>query len=139
WAHLGQGEIAWLALLLFVLGLVLIGVEVFVLPGLGVCGISGIILVLVSLGLAVYGRWPRTSHEWVGFGEKLSPFGISMLGALVGVFLIVRYLSHIPVLNRLLHKTTEEHEDGVPEPEHPMHAEYQALLGAIGVAATPLR
>jgi len=23
--------------------------------------------------------------------------------------------------------------------EHPLHAEYQALLGAIGVAATPLR
>jgi membrane-bound ClpP family serine protease len=140
WAHSQlHGQIAWLALLLFILGLVLIGLEVFVLPGFGVCGISGIILVLVSLGLVAYGHWPRTTHEWVRFGEKLSPFGISMLGSLVCVFLVVRYLPHIPVLNRLILKTPEEEEDGVATPENPMHAEYQALLGAVGVAATPLR
>ena len=140
WAHSQlHGQITWLALLLFVLGLALIGLEVFVLPGFGVCGISGIILVLVSLGLVAYGHWPRTTEEWVGFGHKLSPFGISMLGSLVGVFLIVRYLPHIPVLNRLLLRTADEHEYGVPEPDNPLHAEYQALLGAIGVAATPLR
>ncbi len=141
WAHSQlHGQITWLAILLFVLGLVLIGLEVFVLPGFGVCGISGIVLVLVSLGLVAYGQWPRNTEEWVGFGQKLSPFGISMLGSLVCVFLIVKYLPHIPILNRLFLKTPEEAaEEGAVPLEHPLHAEYQALLGAIGVAATPLR
>src|SRR5262249_4705215 len=65
-------------------------------------------------------------------------FGISLLGSLVLVFLVVRYLPHIPVLNRLMLRPTEEGE-AEPEFENPLHAELQALLGAIGVAATPLR
>ncbi len=140
WAHSQlHGQITWLALLLFVLGLALIALEVFVLPGFGVCGISGIVLVLTSLGLVAYGHWPRSGEEWLRFGEKLSPFGLSMLGSLVAVFLIVRYLPHIPILNRLMLRTPEEEEGGVPQPDNPLHAEYQALLGAVGVAATPLR
>lgn len=40
-------------ILLFVTGLILIGVELFVIPGFGVCGISGIVLVVLSLSLAM--------------------------------------------------------------------------------------
>jgi membrane-bound ClpP family serine protease len=140
WAHSQlHGQITWLALLLFILGLVLIGLEIFVLPGFGVCGISGVLLVLASLGLVAYGHWPRTGPEWARFGEKLSPFGVSLLGSLLLVFLIVKYLPHIPVLNRLMSKPGDETEDGAPAVDYPIHAELQALLGAIGVAATPLR
>lgn len=138
WAHSQfNGQIAWLGILLFVLGLILIGLEVFVIPGFGVCGISGIVLVLVSLGLVAYGHWPRSGEEWLGFGQKLSPFGISLLGSLVCVMLVLRYLPHIPILNRLMHKPVEETSEAAPA--HPAHAELAALLGAIGVAATPLR
>jgi membrane-bound ClpP family serine protease len=140
WAHSQlNGQITWLAILLFVLGLVLIALEVFVLPGFGVCGVSGILLVLVSLGLVAYGHWPRTSSEWVSFGHKISPFGISMLGSLALVFLVARYLPHIPVLNRLMLKTAEEAGESPAAVDLPGHAELAALLGAIGVAATPLR
>lgn len=139
WAHSQlNGQITWLALLLFVLGLVLIGLEVFVLPGFGVCGISGTLLVLASLGLVAYGHWPRTGPEWASFGQKLSPFGVSLLGAVALVALAVRYLPHIPVLNRLISKPPEETEEG-EAPSEPASAELESLLGAIGVAATPLR
>jgi hypothetical protein len=139
WAHSQlHGQITWLAILLFVLGLVLIGIEIFALPGFGVCGISGVLLVLASLGLVAYGHWPRTTEEWMGFGNKIGPFGVSLLGSLVLVFLLVRYLPHIPVLNRLVPHRAEE-DDATQEPENPLHAELQGLLGAIGVAATPLR
>lgn len=40
-------------LILFVIGLILIALELFVLPGFGVCGISGIIAVAVSLVFAM--------------------------------------------------------------------------------------
>jgi membrane-bound ClpP family serine protease len=140
WAHSQlNGQITWLALLLFILGLVLIGLEVFVLPGFGVCGIAGTLLVLGSLGLVAYGHWPRSSEEWVSFGHKLAPFSVSLVCSLALVLVIARYLPHIPVLNRLMHRPVEESEDGESQPDIPLHAELQALLGAIGIAATPLR
>lgn len=139
WSHSQlHGQITWLAILLFVLGLVLIGIEIFVLPGFGVCGISGVLLLLVSLGLIAYGHWPTTTEEWMKFGNKAGPFSLSLLGSLVMVAVIVRYLPHIPVLNRLMLRPADEAEADLT-PEHPQHAELRALLGAIGVAATPLR
>ncbi len=140
WAHSQlHGQITWLWILLFVLGLLLIALEIFVLPGFGVCGVSGVLLLLASLGLIAYGHWPRSSEEWLDLGNKIAPFGISLLGSLVLVALVLRYLPHIPVLNRLMYRPSEETEDAEQELDHPMHAELQSLLGAIGVAATPLR
>src|SRR5262249_19727629 len=75
WAHWFNGQITMLAVLLFILGLVLLGLEIFVLPGFGIPGISGIILVFGSLGLTAYGHWPQTSGEWAGFFKTLGPFG----------------------------------------------------------------
>jgi membrane-bound serine protease (ClpP class) len=140
WAHSQlHGQITWLAILLFALGLLLIGMEIFVMPGFGITGISGTLLVLASLGLVVYGHWPRSGPEWVGFGNKLAPFGVSLLGSLVGVILLVHYLPHIPVLNRLMLRPGVEPGEEEAEAEWPLHAELQGLIGAIGVAATPLR
>ncbi|MFM7149953.1 MAG: NfeD family protein, partial [Gemmataceae bacterium] len=140
WAHSQlHGQITWLAILLFLLGLLLLGLEIFIIPGFGVCGISGVLLVLASLGLVAYGHWPRTGSEWVRFGNQISPFGISMIGSLFLVFLIVRYLPNIPVLNRLMLQPLDENGDHQALDEEPMNSEYHRLLGAIGHAATPLR
>jgi hypothetical protein len=140
WSHSQlNGQITMLALLLFVLGLILIGLEIFVLPGFGVAGLSGILLVVGSLGLVAYGHWPRTNEEWIGFGHKLGPFGLGILGALAAALALVRYLPHLPFANRLLlHPQTEENEMGGESAVH-LYPELAGLLGAIGVAATPLR
>jgi membrane-bound ClpP family serine protease len=142
WSHSQlNGQITWLALLLFVLGLLLIGLEMFVLPGMGVAGISGTVLVLGSLGLVAYGHWPRSNEEWVGFGRTIGPFGISVLGALVSAFVLARFLPSIPFANRLILKPADEATEF--DEESPGHAtagpDLSELLGAVGVAATPLR
>jgi hypothetical protein len=140
WSHSQlNGQITWLAMLLFVLGLLLIGLEVFVLPGFGVFGISGIVLVLGSLGLVAYGHWPRSQEEWVGFGQKMGPFSLSLLGALAAAFILARYLPSIPYANRLMLKPLDESGAGGEESAPGAQPEHAALLGAIGVAATPLR
>ena len=140
WSHSQlNGQITWLALLLFVLGLLLIGLEVFVLPGLAVAGISGTVLVLGSLGLVAYGHWPQSNEEWVGLGRTIGPFGLSVLGALAAAVTLARFLPSLPFANRLMLKPqgeAAEFGEDVPDPSAPEHA---ALLGAIGVAATPLR
>jgi membrane-bound ClpP family serine protease len=140
WSHSQlNGQITMLALLLFVLGLVLIGLEIFVLPGFGVAGLSGILLVVGSLGLVAYGHWPRTNEEWIGFSHKLGPFGLGILGSLAAALALVRYLPHLPFANRLLlHPQIDENEAGGESAVNP-YPELSGLLGAIGVAATPLR
>jgi membrane-bound ClpP family serine protease len=141
WSHSQlRGQMDWLALLLFALGLVLIGLEIFVLPGMGVAGFSGLILTLGSIGLVAYGHWPQTNEEWVGFGKALSPFGISLVGAVASAILLARYLPSIPFANRLFLKPAGETADDLAEASpDPARPDLSALLGAIGVAATPLR
>lgn len=51
-AYLGHLASYW-EILLFVVGLILIAFEIFVIPGFGVAGISGIVLVVISLALAM--------------------------------------------------------------------------------------
>jgi membrane-bound ClpP family serine protease len=134
-----HGQITWLAILLFLLGLVLIALEVFVLPGFGVAGISGILLVLCSLGLVAYGHWPTDQREWGAFAQHVGPFGLSILGALTLAILLAKYLPNIPYVNRLILQPQAEMEEGGESTPEGMRSELAELLGAIGVAATPLR
>src|SRR5262249_33229813 len=67
-----SGEMFVLALLLFILGLILIALEIFVLPGFGAPGICGIMLMLASLGLVTFEKVPQTGEEWGLLGVKVS-------------------------------------------------------------------
>ena len=73
WAHTQfSGQIAVLAGLLFVLGLILILLEVFVLPGIGAAGICGVIFMLAALGLMTFNEIPDTTDGWVKFGGRIA-------------------------------------------------------------------
>jgi membrane-bound ClpP family serine protease len=129
-----------LAVLLFLLGLVLLGIEVFVLPGFGVTGISGAVLVVVSLTLVTLEKKPETADEWVSFGTNLMTFGMTALGAVVAALMLAWYLPNIPYVNRLILRPQGEETELLEEPApEAVQPELAALLGAIGVAATPLR
>jgi len=134
------GHFTVLAILLFILGLVLLGLEIFVMPGSAVAGISGTVLVIVSLVLVTLEKWPETRQEWLGLGSTLGTFTLSLFAAVVAAVTLVWYLPHIPVLNRLLMKGRHEGEEPPegPSPEL-IQPQFAALLGAIGVTATPLR
>src|SRR5262249_36177494 len=124
--------------LLFVLGLILILVEVFILPGMMVPGISGILLIIVSLVLVTLTKMPSSAGEWLDLGTTLTTFGVSLAAAIVGAFILAWYLPHIPCASRLV--LTPPVEEGLTDTAAQAAAESKAaLLGAIGVAATTLR
>ena len=52
WSSFMGGTAGWLEVVLFVLGIGCLGLEIFVIPGFGVFGVSGILLVLASLVMA---------------------------------------------------------------------------------------
>jgi len=144
WAYSFVGEFTLLAVLLFILGLVLIGVEIFVLPGMTVTGVTGLVLVVASLVLVTLEKMPETTQDWAELGATLTTFGLSMAAAMAGAFMLAWYLPSIPYANRLILKPPDE-EDEAQDPEDPASdarygsTPYAALLGAIGIAATPLR
>ena len=85
-AYLGHLVSYW-EILLFVAGLILIGVEIFVLPGFGVCGITGIVAVVVSLAFAMVDN--ADLFHWDGsinLQPVIMPLGIVILSASVAVF-----------------------------------------------------
>jgi membrane-bound ClpP family serine protease len=139
WAHSQlAGHLTMLAILLFILGLILIGLEIFLVPGLGITGISGIVLLVVSLGLVTLVKKPETSSEWIEFGKTLTTLTFGLLAAVGGAFAIAYYLPHIPWANRMVLSAPGEH-GSLLEDESASSEGYGSLLGAIGEAATTLR
>jgi membrane-bound serine protease (ClpP class) len=84
--YLGHLVSSW-EILLFVVGLILIAMEIFVIPGFGICGISGILAIVVSLAFSMVDNielfnWDGTMN----LQPLLMPLGIVMLSATVAVF-----------------------------------------------------
>jgi membrane-bound serine protease (ClpP class) len=135
WAHSFIGEYTMLAVLLFVLGLILLGLEVFVFPGFGLPGVAGILLVIGSLVLVTLERMPTTTQDWISVGFTLTTFGVGLAGAIAAAFMLAWYLPHIPYANRLVLAPPAD----APGVDSPLENPLAGLLGAIGVAETPLR
>ena len=85
-AYLGHLAEYW-EIMLFVVGLVLIGLEIFVVPGFGVTGISGIVIVVLSLALAMV-----DNIEFRGFDGTLNlqplvrPVGLVVISSAAAIF-----------------------------------------------------
>jgi len=137
WAPV-SGQLAWLAGLLFVLGLILILLEVFVLPGFGVAGVVGILLMLAAIVLVTLDKIPENGTQWIDVGKKLAVYVFALIGAGVISFLIARFLPKVPVANRMVLAPTADRE-AVDPTIMPGAAQAAALLGAIGVTSTVLR
>ncbi len=85
-AYIGHLAQSW-EIVLFVVGLILIAAEIFVLPGFGVCGISGIVAVVVALAFSMVDNLEL--FHWDGslnLRPVIQPLGIVVLSAAAAVF-----------------------------------------------------
>ena len=85
-AYLGHLAEYW-EILLFVAGLILLAFEIFVIPGFGVAGISGLLLIVASLALSMVDnvelwRWDGSLNLW----PVVRPVGLVILSATVAIF-----------------------------------------------------
>ena len=72
WSRFLGGTAAWLEVVLFVGGAIFLLVEVFVLPGFGIAGISGLLMLLASILLAGQGsRFPPRPRELTALTHSL--------------------------------------------------------------------
>ena len=116
------------AFLLFLLGVGLIALEVFVIPGFGIAGILGITLMLGSVFFVFDKAYEfRTAVMWLSISVILSG-GLVILAAFL--------LPETQLFRRLALSTVMDTEMGY----HSSSSEdFQAYLGKSGTALTPLR
>ena len=91
-------------ILLFVVGLILIGIEIFVLPGFGVCGISGIVCVVIALAFSMVDNIEL--YRWDGswnLRPLIKPVGIVVFSATAAIF------GSIWLVRKLYSSTTFDH------------------------------
>ncbi|HHV84696.1 MAG TPA: nodulation protein NfeD [Petrimonas sp.] len=120
--------------LLFVLGLILIVFEIFVIPGFGVVGISGIILVLAALILALIGN-VRFNFSGLSLRQLFRAIMVVSAGIGMGLALIIYMSSRIGkpgIFSRVA--LASDQEGYVSVPMEPL-----ALVGQAGIASTVLR
>jgi membrane-bound serine protease (ClpP class) len=103
WSRFHAGTSGMLELVLFGTGVLLLAVEIFVLPGFGVAGVSGILLILISMVLACQNFIvPETQHDWSTLLSSSFLVLSSCAGFAVVAGVMMRYFHVIPVLNNMI-------------------------------------
>lgn len=114
-AYIGHLAQSW-EILLFVVGLLMIAVEIFVLPGFGVCGIFGIIAVITALAFSMVDN--IEFFHWDGslnLRPIIQPLGIVVLSAAAAIFgsvWIVRKLYDTRSFDRIALRQEMKSEEG---------------------------
>jgi membrane-bound serine protease (ClpP class) len=119
-------------ILLFIIGVALILLEIFVIPGFGIAGISGIILVFASLFFSLVGGDPFLDFELVS--RAIIQLSLSLVIAIVLIFVLAKYLPKTSVFNKFVLSVSEKSVDGFSS-----HSFAEDLIGAEGIALTTLR
>jgi membrane-bound serine protease (ClpP class) len=98
----------WVEVALFVVGILLLLVEIFVLPGFGVAGILGIVCVMAGLfGMLIKNPpdkipWPDNPENWYTFMNGLMGLAFGLLGFVVLAAILTKYLPKLQFLSGLI-------------------------------------
>ncbi len=127
----------WLDVLLVLAGVILIGIEIFVLPGFGAAGVAGIACLFAGLYLSLT-RVPVPEYSWdfIRLSDAVTTLATTAIALTVIILLSWYYLPRTRVLNWLVLEQVEAAHSGytVQAPQ-----ETVGLTGMRGVAVSMLR
>jgi len=130
WLQFLNGTAGYLEMLMFLTGIACVLIEFFVLPGVGVFGFGGGLMVLISLILASQTFViPSNSYQVSQLPGSVFTLVAALGGGMLAMAVMRHYLADAPVLKKLMLES--------PEPEQATEP-YAYLFGKRGVAATPL-
>lgn len=126
---------------IFALGILLIIVEIFVIPGFGIPGITGLIMVVGSLAFAMVDEVQWQRYQWSEDGSIFDTMsdaalhlGLGIFGSILLLYLVMKYLPDLPIFRPYLLPATLSSGTGI---EH--HPESSERVGQTGTALTDLR
>jgi membrane-bound serine protease (ClpP class) len=132
-----EGMAANWEILLAICGFVLLAVEIFVLPGFGIAGISGIVLLIVAFTFSMVGN-DGFDFSGVPADSLLNSLGVVMIsvtGGIVLSFFTGNRLLHSRRFERMVNTGTMTASSGYTSSD----AEMGSMIGQYGVALTVLR
>ncbi len=123
-------------LALIALGIALLGVEVFVIPGFGVAGIAGLSFILLGLLLSMVQHYPGGPRipAWPAFRMPVGNLSLSVIFATGGALLFARFLPRTRMLAPLRLDAEASVADG-----YAASSDTAGLLRNTGETVTPLR
>ena len=143
WSRFLGGTAGWLEVILVLSGVAFLAVELFVLPGFGVPGVTGLVLILIGVIMAGQNHLiPQSPRAMAQLGTSLIVLFASGGAVLVAAMFVSRYYGSLPILSRLVlaspSATTREPRDEAGKPLPPTR-HFEAGVGDCGVAESPLR
>jgi membrane-bound serine protease (ClpP class) len=131
WGHWLVQLAGWEEILLVLSGVVLLVAEIFIIPGFGVAGVLGIAALLSGLSLSLIGGGATWDFILKAVGRVI----FSLLLAVVGSLVLLRFLPRLPFGKRLILETGLAAGEGYASP--PLTD--KQWLGKSGIAVSPLR
>jgi membrane-bound serine protease (ClpP class) len=130
WSQFLGGTGGWLAVALFLLGVSFVAIELFLFPGFAVSGITGALLILISLVMAIQGSViPHSSAELTTLSHTLVVLFLSGVAFTFAAVFISRRMGTLPVFHRL----------GLPPPDQAGVGSGGLPVGADGFAPPPVQ
>jgi membrane-bound serine protease (ClpP class) len=118
-------------IVLFIVGVILLVLEIFIIPGFGIAGIGGISLIILSLGAALIGnigfQFPALSQ----LGSAIWTLSITLIIGIALISSLTKYLPSNPYFKRLVLEDTLINTNQ-SDTEH-------TLVGLTGKTVSPLR
>lgn len=132
----GAGYILELAsiieILMFVIGVILLIIEIFVVPGFGIFGIAGIILMVGSLFLGLISDFEMI--DWSIISIAIIQLGLTFLFTFIVIFLLLKFIPKTDMWGKLILKEQLAAKSG-----YAAKPAFEHLIGLEGVAFTDLR
>ncbi len=124
------------------IGLVLLAVEIFILPGFGIAGVLGILLIVIAfIGSFVPPEpgappfaWPSLQGTWDAIKAAVLTLSAATIVAVFGIALLAKYLPQTPLARRLVLDNPQ-----APAPVAATDPRELIRVGDVGEVIAPLR
>ena len=140
WSQYLDGNAEWFEILMFITGIAFVLIEVLVIPGFGIFGIGGLVMIVVSLILASQTfTIPLNAHQLSQLSLSLLPVVGAGAGLITAMFFLRNTLPNIPYLNRMMLPPPQTDVSVLDEGRDPEAlVDWRHLEGEIGLTISPL-
>jgi len=132
----------WWEIALLSIGVVLLMLEIFLIPGFGIFGITGLLCIIVGLVAMVLPNAPdklpipQTEMDWDLLTKGIFAIGVGFVAALIAAALVSKYLARVPIASKLIMAQAEAASSAPASEVSPIH---RIDVGAEGTVHSPCR
>ena len=139
WSQFLDGTADWLEILLFLTGVACVAIEIFVIPGFGVFGMGGGLLMIAALVLASQTFiFPRNEYQMNQFPRSLMMVLAAGGGVGAGLVVLRKFMDRAPILRRIILTSARWRAARGSGSQREALVDFGHLLGQVGMTISPL-